>query len=323
MQKPIKYFVIDKTAANLEKMLGVNYVLAEKLEDAEIVFIRTKTSFKTDEDFARIPSCKIIALLATNPKKISVAEATKRGILVFYAKGANALSVARTAMMYIESVLHNIFSARKATQECEITEETQNELEVRKNEFIGDVFHEGQTILIIGFGDIGKLVAEIALFCGMKVYVNDLDSQLDSLTDNRVTPVYDDQIKHIIHECDFITSHTSGEEVKCTHEIIARAKHGSIWADLARGDSFDLSAMCTFIPDRNLRFITDFCSVPALIMQKAMPESVYCFPHLGATTLYANFKCADMITKAILSFRGTNTLGPFCLNPQAVEMTST
>lgn len=138
--------------------------IVERARDAEIV-LTNKTPLSA-ETIAELPKLQFIVMLATGYDKVDIRAAGERGIPVANAPGYSTSSVAQFTFsllleLYNRVCLHD--AAVKAGEWSEskdwcFTKSTQVEL-------------AGKTMGIIGFGDIGHRVGEIANAFGMSVFV--------------------------------------------------------------------------------------------------------------------------------------------------------
>jgi len=136
--------------------------MAEAIGDADIVVLGA--SGRIDEEvMKRVPKLKMIAKRGVGLDNIDLKAATKAGILVTYTKHANSQSVAEHTIGLILTLTKNITIAN---------EEVRTKGWKIRSKLIG-IELSGKTLGIIGFGFIGRKVAEIAKALGMNVLVYD------------------------------------------------------------------------------------------------------------------------------------------------------
>ena len=107
----------------------------------------------------QLPDLKVISRCGVGLDNIDVSQATKRGIKVVNAPNSNADTIAEHTIALLLMLQRNLYNAVRMTKE--------NKWANRSN-YVGDETH-GKILGIIGMGNIGKKVANIATALGMKV----------------------------------------------------------------------------------------------------------------------------------------------------------
>ncbi|RJR16288.1 hypothetical protein C4579_00425 [Candidatus Microgenomates bacterium] len=143
--------------------------LINRLKDAEIVV--NLWSFLTDEIISALPKLRCIVTATVGVDKIDLDAAKKHHVTVVNCPGYNAQAVA-------EHTIGLILAAARLT--------AQSEQDIRKNLWQPDAYKgkelQNKTLGIIGYGDIGKKVAEIAnKGFSMKVIYTDRNSSREDL----------------------------------------------------------------------------------------------------------------------------------------------
>lgn len=155
--------------------------------------IITKLGFVINEShIAQQPRLKFIASSTTGLNHIDVNAAQKSGIEIISLKGeydflASIKSTAEHTWLLILSILRNFVPAYKSVIEQDAWD---------RSKLMADEL-DGSTIGIIGYGRLGKILSTYAKAFGMKVLVNDIKDDLDSLTEN--TP-----LKELISQADVV-----------------------------------------------------------------------------------------------------------------------
>ena len=134
----------------------------ERAKGARIV-VTNKTRLTADV-LGQLDSCRFIAVLATGYDVVDVAEAGKRGIPVSNVPGYGSESVAQFVMAQLLAMARRVESHDRLVREGEWN---------RRGEFTfwdtPQVELAGKTMGVVGFGGIGRRVAELALAFGMRV----------------------------------------------------------------------------------------------------------------------------------------------------------
>lgn len=151
--------------------LNGNEFTRERIHDADALIVRTVTHF--DQDILENSNIKIICSATIGFDHIDTKYCNENGIKWTNAPGCNSGSV----QQYVASVLI--------------------ELSRRKNFML-----EGKTLGIVGVGNVGKKVAEIAHLLGMNVILNDPPRQKAEKSDRFV------DLETVKREADIITFHT-------------------------------------------------------------------------------------------------------------------
>jgi D-3-phosphoglycerate dehydrogenase len=99
--------------------------------------------------FDSTPRLRVIARFGVGLDNIDLAEAERRGILVGNVPGANAPAVAELTVLLILAQIRTLIPVALATQEARWTRPLGRDL-------------GGETVGLVGFGDIGRRVARIA-----------------------------------------------------------------------------------------------------------------------------------------------------------------
>lgn len=138
---------------------------AEQIGDAEMVLCNKVLI--TKELISRCPNLKYIGLFATGYNNIDIAAASERGITVCNAGSYSTMAVAQQTFAYILEFYSRISEYDKLVKDGGwISSKTFSKFPLRTVELAG------KTLAVIGYGSIGKAVAEIGSAFGMNVIVN-------------------------------------------------------------------------------------------------------------------------------------------------------
>lgn len=172
----MKITVLDKNAMGedtpfslLEKLGDISYFenttpdkTAEHIADAEIIILN-KVKI-TEEAMTKSPNLKLICVFATGYDNIDTAAAKRLGIGVCNVPGYSTDSVALFTLATVLALTTKLFEYNNFVKSGEYTRE-------KNANKITPVFHvlKEKTWGIIGYGAIGKAVAEIARSFGVRV----------------------------------------------------------------------------------------------------------------------------------------------------------
>ena len=135
-----------------------NHSFYEKTSDADGVVVGVELVDKEYIDCH--PKLKAVVKFGVGTDNIDVEYCREKGIFVGRTVGSNARSVAETAISFILADSKNLYESINDTREFKWAKQTGYEIE---NKVIG----------IVGFGAIGKKVAQMAYGLGMKILAYD------------------------------------------------------------------------------------------------------------------------------------------------------
>lgn len=133
-------------------------IIMENIKDADIYVLAVESV--DEEVIAAAKNLKMIVKPAAGYDNIDIAKATQRGIPVTFAPGLNAVSVADLTLALL------LAAARRVPQSNTITKSGGWQL------LMGTEL-DGKTLGILGFGNIGKMVAKRAAGFGMNLLAFD------------------------------------------------------------------------------------------------------------------------------------------------------
>lgn len=135
--------------------------LASKLAESRAVIVRNQTQI-TRELIEQSPRLEVIARAGAGLDNVDTAAAAEAGVVVTYAPAENSLSVAELVMGLLLTLARRIPAAWQDTRNGGWDRKTYTGLEL-----------SGRTLGIVGFGRIGRLVAERAKAFGMRLIAHD------------------------------------------------------------------------------------------------------------------------------------------------------
>jgi D-3-phosphoglycerate dehydrogenase len=182
--------VLQGTARNEEELLTALQEIADKDSIKTIITDAVPISAKV---MKMTPNLSGILVHGVGVNHIDVAAATERKIFVINQPGANARSVAELTITLLLTVTKKI---------------TQADFDMRQGswrplEFIGLELY-GKTLGVIGLGNIGRIVAEIAKGFGMKVLYTDV-VRFENLEKDLGVEYVDKET--LLRKSDFVTVH--------------------------------------------------------------------------------------------------------------------
>lgn len=206
--------------------------LVQTIADAEAV-ICNKAKF-TAQVMAQCPKLKYIGLFATGYDNIDIAEAARRGIAVCNAPGYSTMSVAQHTFSLLLNLASNTIAYDASVREGDwIRSHTFTYLNFPIVEIAG------KTLGIVGYGAIGRAVAEIGRAFGMLPLIN-----TRTKPENCPFPLV--SFSKLLEESDFITLHCPLTE-QTRHMIdsgaLSKMKKTAYLINTSRGGVIDENAL--------------------------------------------------------------------------------
>ncbi len=265
----------------------------KELVDSEGILLRSGNISR--DMIEKLPNLKIIAVHGTGVDQVDIEACNKHNVTVTNTPGANSNAVAELTIGLMISLIRKI---------PEINEKVRNKNMWDKARVNGMELN-GKQLGIIGFGQIGKKVANIANTFGMDVYSYDPnvnEREMSKITTKKVN------LDFLITKSDIISLHIPLTEA--THHIIDKKKlevmkAGSFIINTARGALIDEIALSVQLEKGNI-------SGAALdILENEPPDpkspilkspNVIITPHIGGSTFECLEKVASIASKSIADF---------------------
>lgn len=272
------------------------------------IVVRSETKVPR-ELMDRAPGLRVIARAGVGTDTIDVAEATRRGIPVLYAPGANSTSAAEHTFALLLALVRKLPWASSHLAEGKWD----------RKPFEGTELH-GKTLGILGLGRIGSLVARIGQGFGMKVVATDpYATEMGTLLGVPLQP-----LEELLATSDIVTLHlklTDETRRILNAERIARMKKGAILVNVARGALVDDAALVEGLKSGQLSGaaldVYDLEPLPADSVLRGAPNLVMT-PHLGASTREAQVRVSVETAEAMREFLLKGDISA-AVNRQALE----
>ena len=297
----------------LERLPAPRYAVGKSLSEPDAILLRSH-ELAVDEVS---PTVKAIGRCGAGVNNIPVAEASRRGIPVFNAPGANANAVKELVLAAILASARNLVPAAAYVATLAPGDDFEKRVEEGKKQFAGFEL-PGRSLGVIGLGAIGGLVADTAIKLGMQVLGYDPEITVEAAWRLPSMVRKAQSIEQVLKGSDFVTLHVPLAE-KTRNMIdakrLAAARKGLTLLNFSRDGVVDEQAVLEALADKRLaRYVTDFPS-PAL---QGVP-GVLALPHLGASTGEAEEQCAVMVVDQVRDFLENGNIRN-AVNFPAVEM---
>lgn len=264
--------------------------LERALAGADALIVRSETPV-TAELLSRAPRLRVIARAGTGVDTIDVHAATRRGIAVMNAPGANTVSAAEHALGLLLALVRRIPWASEAMRRGEWDRKRFEGTELR-----------GKTMGVVGLGRIGGHVAQLARAFGMHVLGHDPYLAPERAAELQVKLVALDEL---LRTADVVTLHVALTE-QTRHLInagrLTLMKRSAVLINTARGELVDERALAEAIgAGRIAGAAIDVFAVEPLPADSPLRtlDRVILTPHLAASTAEAQERVATEICTAV------------------------
>ena len=280
-------------------------LVIERARDADIIILN-KVKL-TEEIIAQLSELKFVGTLATGYNQIDGVALRKRGIPLSNIPSYSTNGVAQMVFAYILESVNRV---------CEYTTSVKNGDWEKCKDFCywNMPLYEldGKTLGIIGFGKIGRRVAEIALAFGMKVLVFTPSGKKDDAPNVEFT-----DMDTVLRNSDFITVHcplTDKTAGLINNEFISKLKDGACVINTARGGVANEDDIASALKSGRLGF---YC---ADVLSTEPPKSdnplltapnCYITPHIAWAAYETRLRLMGILegnVKAFLEGKPTNVV---------------
>ncbi len=290
--------------------------LIEAIKGVHVLGIRSKTQISRNVIDA---ADKLLAIGAfcIGVNQVDLPAATEKGIAVFNAPYSNTRSVAELIIGLCVMLIRKIADKNAAAHRGEWLKEAKGSFELR-----------GKTLGIIGYGNIGSQVSNMAEAMGMQVLCYDTTTKLPHGNAKQVA-----NLRDLLKNSHIVTLHVPSDATTrnlIDAETLKLMRRGSILINHSRGDVVDLAAVKKAIisgrlggaavdvfPDEPERNDDPFeCPLQGL-------PNVILTPHIGGSTEEAQANIGLDVTSKLIRYidygtsEGSHTVPPVSLPPQA------
>ncbi len=259
--------------------------------DVAAVLLRGSPPF-TERVFAAARGLKIVAKHGAGVDSVDIAGATKHGIAVMVAGGANADAVAEHALALMLSLVRELPQFDRKTRGGEW----------RNLDYLVRDFR-ARTVGIVGYGQIGERTARLAQACGAHVVIH---------SRSKITPPagmdYEPDLDRLLARVDILSLHcplSDRTRGMIGAAQLARMKPGALVINTARGPVIDEPALIDALSGGRLAGagLDTFAAEP---VDPANPlfalPNVLVTPHIAAATTEAVARMGTIATNNIISY---------------------
>jgi len=295
----------ERGYGNVERLSGAldEAMLCEKLQDVRILGIRSRTQLTAR---ALQATNKLIAVgcFSVGTNQVDLGAAQRRGVPVFNAPFSNTRSVAELTIAEIVMLHRRTFPRSNAAHAGRWQKSAAQSYEVR-----------GKTLGIVGYGNIGTQLANLAEAMGMRVIYYD---HTDKLRHGNAEPTA--TLGDLLAAADVVSLHvpqTPATKGMIGSEQIAQMKDGGLIINNARGNLIDLDALAAALRSGKLggAAVDVFPVEPSSGKQAFQSplqglENVILTPHIGGSTEEAQSRIGEEVARKLADYSDIgNTIG--------------
>lgn len=265
--------------------------LRATISDYEGIVVRSATELPA-EAIARATNLKVIARAGAGLDTIDVPAALDAGIQVVNSPDANTVAVAELTLGLMLALARNLPKADASLKEGRW----------EKSELMGTGL-AGKTLGIVGFGRIGRAVAERASAFGMRVITNQRRPTPELYLEGGVEPM---ELPDLLAQSDFVSMHlpATDETRGLVGSEFLDSMQDSAWLiNTSRGSIVDESALLEALDSGAIRgaALDVFAEEPAVDSRLARHPKVVATPHIGASTKDAQTTAAVDIAEQLVA----------------------
>jgi D-3-phosphoglycerate dehydrogenase / 2-oxoglutarate reductase len=277
--------------------------LKEAIRGVHLLGIRSRTQV-TVEILEEADRLIAIGCFSVGTNQVDAETARHAGVPVFNAPFSNTRSVAELVIGEIIMLLRRIPSRSVGAHQGRWDKSAERSFEVR-----------GKTLGIIGYGNIGSQLSNLAEAFGMKVIYYD---HTDKLRHGNTEPV--ETLQELLAQSDVVSLHvpeTPATQGMIGRDEIAAMKQGSYLINNSRGTVVDLDALADALRENRLAgaAVDVFPVEPGSAAERfASPlqglDNVILTPHIGGSTEEAQERIGSEVARKLVDYSDTGaTMG--------------
>lgn len=257
--------------------------------DGMIVRGRTKV---TREVFEAAKNLKVVGRAGVGVDNIDLEAAKEHGVTVVNCPVATTVAVAELAFGMLLSMVRRIPYGDAGMK---------NEKWLKK-ELMGSELM-GKTLGIIGYGNIGRRLAQYAQAFGMKVICYNRRRDLDEVRSTGAEPV---ELEDIYTQSDIISLHlplNADSKYMINDETFAKMKDGVMIVDVARGGVMEEAALLRALESGKVAAaaLDVFEKEPPVDWPVPKHPNIIAMPHVGGQTQEAQERAAEDIASEVMN----------------------
>ncbi len=269
--------------ANIEFCLLEKYTekneLYNAVADADALIVRSDKVTKEVIDHAQ--QLKIVVRAGAGFDNLDLDACTARGIIAMNTPGQNSNAVAELALGMMVYISRNSFCPG-----------TGSEL-------------KGKNLGIQAYGNVGRLVAQIAKGFGMNVYAFDPFVSAEAIEKDGVNVIT--SLDDLYKTCHFVSLHIPANEhtkKSIGYNLLTKMPKGGCLVNTARKEVIDEEGLIKALEERSdLKYVTDIAATAQDILNEKFAGRVFATPKkMGAETAEANTNAGFAAVNQIIDF---------------------
>ena len=283
----MKVFCLNKISPIALNSLKAPDVVVEDINAADSILVRSQAM----HDMELGNNILAVARAGAGVNNIPVSSYAEKGVVVFNTPGANANAVKELVLCGLFLASRDIVGGHEWIEQNKNDSEIAKTAEKAKAKFAGhEIF--GKSIVVIGLGAIGVMVANSCVALGMEVRGYDPYLTINNAMKLSKSVEYFEKLEDAISGADFVSIHvplvdsTKGMLNKKLFEHFNDTVLLNFSRDTLVNDDDLLEALNN---GKVRKYVTDFAN-PKVVN---MPNTLV-IPHLGASTEEAEDNCAFM-----------------------------
>ena len=289
--------------------------LVEAVKGVHLLGIRSKTQI-TKNVIAAADKLLAIGAFCIGVNQVDLAAATEKGVAVFNAPYSNTRSVAELIIGLCVMLIRKISDKNAAAHRGEWLKDAKGSFELR-----------GKTLGIVGYGNIGSQVSNMAEAMGLQVIYYDTATKLPLGNAKQIR-----DLKEVLKRSNIVTLHVPSDATTrnmINAETLKSMQKGSILINHSRGDVVDLDALKKAVKSGKIAgaAVDVFPEEPekngdpfTSVLQNL--PNVILTPHIGGSTEEAQANIGLDVTAKLIKYlelgtsEGSHTVPPVSLPPR-------
>ena len=256
-----------------------NSQLIESVADVDAMIIRSDKATKEVLDAAK--SLKVIVRAGAGFDNIDLAAATANNVVAMNTPGQNSNAVAELALGMMVMIARNNYSGSAGTE------------------------LKGKNIGIHAYGNVGKLVGNIAKGFGMKVYAFDPFVAKEDIEKDGVTVC--NTVEELYSTCQYVSLHIPANDKtkkSINFDLLNKMPTGGTLVNTARKEVIDEEGMLKLMAERNdFRYVSDIAPDAKDEFTSKFADRIFFSPKkMGAQTAEANINAGIAAATQIVNF---------------------
>lgn len=272
--------------------------LKKIIGDYDGLVIRSATKV-TEDLLEAATNLKVVGRAGIGLDNVDIPAATKNGVVVMNTPGGNVVTTAEHAIAMMMSLTRNIPQGTASLRESKWDKK---KLQGR------EIFNK--TLGVVGYGNIGSIVADRARGLRMNVIIYDPYVTPETIEKAGYESV---TLEELYKKADYITIHVP--KIKQTEGLInkeafAQMKDGVMLVNCARGGIVDEKALYDALKEGKVAgaALDVFETEPPKDSPLFEFDNLIATPHLGASTKEAQTNVAVAVAKQIIEYLKNNTI---------------